>query len=109
AAGAEIWNNRGICQKHLGERVLAEQSLRHALALEPDSAAIAANLGLLLYDSGQLDAAKPALERALALNPQRSLVAAQLFHLDLQFADWTAFERRRDELVATVATLAQRP
>jgi len=109
AAGAEIWNNRGVCQQHLGERALAEQSFRHALALEPDSAAIAANLGLSLYDSGHLDAAKPALERALALNPQRALVAAQLFHLDLQFADWTAFERRRDELIATVAALERRP
>jgi protein O-GlcNAc transferase len=109
AAGAEIWNNRGVCQQKLGERAGAEQSFRRALALEPDSAAIAANLGFLLYDAGRLDAAKPALERALALNPQRALVAAQLFHVDLHFADWSAFERRRDELVTTVATLKQHP
>ncbi len=109
AAGAEIWNNRGVCQQNLGDRGGAEQSFRRALALEPDSEAIAANLGLLLFDAGRLDAAKPALERALALNPRRALVAAQLFHVDLHFAQWSAFERRRDELVATVAALEQRP
>jgi protein O-GlcNAc transferase len=109
AAGAEIWNNRGVCQQQLGERGGAEQSFRRALALEPQSAAIAANLGLLLCDAGALEAAKPALEHALALDPRRALVAAQLFHVDLQFADWQNFEQRRDELVASVATLAQRP
>jgi protein O-GlcNAc transferase len=108
-AGAEIWNNRGVCLQHLGERAGAEQSFRRALALEPDAAAIVANLGLLLYDGGHLDAAKPVLERAHALDPRRALVAAQLLHLDLQFADWTDFERRREELVATVATLEQQP
>jgi protein O-GlcNAc transferase len=109
AAEAEIWNNRGVCQQNLGDRAGAEQSFHRALALEPHSAAIAANLGLLLFDAGHLEAAKPALERALALNPRRALVAAQLFHIDLQLADWKDFERRRDELVATVATLEQRP
>ncbi len=109
AAGAEVWNNRGVCQQQLGERGAAEQSFRRALALEPESAAIAANLGLLLYDANDLEAARAALERALALDPRRALVAAQLFHIDLQFADWKNFERRRDELVASVATLAQHP
>jgi protein O-GlcNAc transferase len=109
AAGAEIWNNRGVCQQQLGDRGGAEQSFRRAQACEPQSAAIAANLGLLLYDRGHLDAAKPALEHALLLNPQRALVAAQLLYVDLHFADWTDFERRRNELVATVATLERRP
>jgi protein O-GlcNAc transferase len=109
AAGAEVWNNRGVCLQQLGERGRAEQSFRRALTLEPQSAAIAANLGLLLYDVNDLEAAKPALEHALALDPRRALVAAQLFHVDLQFADWKNFERRRDELVATVAALAQKP
>src|SRR5208337_2508401 len=63
----------------------------------------------LLFDGGHLDAAKPALEYALSLNPQRALVAAQLLYVDLQFADWTDFARRRDELIATVATLERRP
>src|SRR5271169_6170741 len=109
AAEAEILNNRGVCQQNLGDRAGAEQSFHRALALEPHSAAIAANLGLLLFDGGHLEAAKPALERALALNPRRALVAAQLFNVDLQLADWKDFERRRDELVASVATLEQRP
>jgi predicted O-linked N-acetylglucosamine transferase (SPINDLY family) len=109
AAGAEIWNNRGVCQQQLGDRAGAEQSFRRAQAFDPQSPAIAANLGLLLYDGGHLDAAKPALAHALLLNPQRALVAAQLLYVDLHFADWTDFERRRDELVATVATLERRP
>ena len=87
-------------------RSKASVAPRHS---SPHSAAIAANLGLLLYDRGHLDAAKPALEHALLLNPQRALVAAQLLYVDLHFADWTDFERRRDELVATVATLQRRP
>jgi len=101
-AGAEIWNNRGVCQQKLGDRSGAEQSFRRALSLAPDSAEIAANLGLLLCDAGRLQEAKPALERALKLNPQRALVAAQLLHVDLHFAQWREFERRRDELVAAL-------
>jgi predicted O-linked N-acetylglucosamine transferase (SPINDLY family) len=108
-AGAEIWNNRGICQQRLGERGNAEQSFRRAAALAPDAAEVAANLGLLLYGAGSHEAARPALERAHALDPGRVLVTAALLDVQLQAADWRDFERRRDEIVAAVGALDVHP
>jgi predicted O-linked N-acetylglucosamine transferase (SPINDLY family) len=107
--GPEIWNNRGVCQQRLGDREAAEQSFRLALALQRDSAEINANLGLLLSDSRRYEAAAPFLHRAHALDPGRALVAAQALDVDLQFARWREFERRRDELLATVAAFASEP
>ncbi|HEX7155562.1 MAG TPA: tetratricopeptide repeat protein, partial [Burkholderiaceae bacterium] len=108
-AGVEIWNNRGICQQRLGARLEAEQSFRRALALAPESAEVAANLGLLLSEGGNHEAARPVLARAHALDPGRLLVTAQLLHAQLQAADWNDFERRRDEILAVVASLDEHP
>jgi predicted O-linked N-acetylglucosamine transferase (SPINDLY family) len=108
-AGAEIWNNRGICQQRLGDRATAEQSFRHALALQPDSAEISANLGFLLYDARRYEEAGISLRKAAALDPQRALVAAQSLDVDLQFADWRDFERKRDRILAAVASFDTDP
>jgi predicted O-linked N-acetylglucosamine transferase (SPINDLY family) len=108
-AGAEIWNNRGICQQRLGDRAGAEQSFRRALSLQPDSPEIHANLGFLLYEERRYDAAGPLLSKAHALDPQRILVAAQAFDVDLQFADWREFDRRRGEILAAVARFESEP
>jgi predicted O-linked N-acetylglucosamine transferase (SPINDLY family) len=102
-AGSEIWNNRGICLHKLGDPAAAEQSFRRALALQPDAAEINANLGLLLYEQRRYEAAGPLLHKARRLDPQRLLVAAQALDVDLQFAHWDDFERRRDEILAAVA------
>lgn len=107
--GVEIWNNRGVCQQRLGDRAQAEQSFRRAMELAPDSAEVAANLGLLLCEGGRPEAARPALEHAHALNPDRLLVTAQLLHVQLQAADWSDFTTRRDEILAAVASLDERP
>ena len=108
-AGPEIWNNRGICQQRLGDRAAAEQSFRRALALQPESAEINANLGLLLCEGRRYDAAAPLLRRAHALEPRRALVAAQALDVDLQFAEWRDFERRRDAVLAAVAAFDSQP
>jgi predicted O-linked N-acetylglucosamine transferase (SPINDLY family) len=108
-AGAEVWNNRGICQQQLGDRASAEQSFRHALALEPESAEINANLGFLLYDSRRYEPAGAFLRKAHALDPRRALVAAESLDVDLQFADWRDFERKRDEILAAVGRFAREP
>src|SRR5215831_10178801 len=108
-AGAEVWNNRGVCQQRLGERAAAEQSFRRALALEPESPEICANLGFLLCESRRYDAARPLLRKASERDPERLLVAAQSLDVDLQFADWRDFDRRRDAIVAAVASFADRP
>jgi predicted O-linked N-acetylglucosamine transferase (SPINDLY family) len=108
-AGPEVWNNRGICQRQLGDRAAAEQSFRRALALEPASAEICANLGFLLSEARRYDAAGPLLRKASQLDPERLLVTAQSLDVDLQFADWRDFERRCDAIVAAVASFAERP
>ena len=108
-AGAEVWNNRGVCQQRLGDREGAERSFRRALALEPESSEICANLGLLLYEARRYDEARPLLRKATELDPERLLVAAQSLDVDLQFADWRDFERRRDAILAAVAAFPQQP
>src|SRR5262249_9211633 len=102
-AGAEIWNNRGICLQKLGQPAAAEQSFRRALALQPEAAEINANLGFLLYEDRRYGAAAPLLQKARRLDPQRLLVAAQSLDVDLQFAQWDDYERRRDDILAAVA------
>jgi protein O-GlcNAc transferase len=106
-APAEIWNNRGVCQTH-SRAADAEPSFRHALMLAPDSPQILANLGFLLCDGRRFDEARPLLQKAHALDRSRLQVAAQLLHVDLQFADWGEFERKRSEVIAGVAQLASR-
>ena len=108
-APAEIWNNLGVCQKSLRQDAGAERSFRRALDLEPDSPRVLANLGFLYYDALRYEEARPLLARAHALDPARLLVAAQSLDLDLQFADWADFGRKRAEIVAAVATLASLP
>ena len=108
-AGAAVWNNRGNCQQRLGDRTGAEDSFRHALALQPESAEINANLGFLLYDSRRYEPAGVFFRKAHALDPKRALVAAQSLDVDLQFADWQDFERKRDEILGVVDRLEDEP
>ncbi|HSS71440.1 MAG TPA: tetratricopeptide repeat protein [Casimicrobiaceae bacterium] len=108
-AGAEVWNNRGICHLRLGDRAAAERSFRRALSLQPDLAEINANLGFLLYDARRYEDAGISLRKAHELDPHRALVAAQALDVDLQFADWRDFERKRDEILAAVAAFDREP
>jgi len=103
-APAEIWNNRGVCQRRVRDSG-AEASFRRALALAPDSPQVLANLGFLLCEARRYEDARPLLERAHALDPTRLQVAAQVLDLDLQFADWADFERKQSAVVAGVAEL----
>ena len=107
-APADVWNNRGVCQKNL--RVAgAEQSFRTALARMRDSPQILANLGFLLSEQRRHAEALPLLQQARALDPSRLQVVAQVLDLRLQFADWTDFGRDRREVLAGVAALATTP
>jgi protein O-GlcNAc transferase len=105
-APAEVWNNRGICQKSTQSSAAAEQSFRRALALQPNSPQVLANLGFLLYERMRYEEARPLLRRAHELDPDRIQLAAQLLDVDLQFADWHDFDRRRARIVEGVRTLA---
>jgi protein O-GlcNAc transferase len=104
-APAEVWNNRGVCQKSMQNSAAAEESFRRALALQPDSPQVLANLGFLLYERMRYEEARPLMRRAHGLDPGRLQLAAQLLDLDLQFADWRDFDRRRAQIVEGVRTL----
>jgi protein O-GlcNAc transferase len=101
-APADVWNNRGVCQKHARDRG-AEASFRRALLLAPDSPQILANLGFLLSEQRRYAEARPLLQRARALDPSRLQVAAQCLELQLRFAEWSDFERNRSAIVVAVA------
>jgi protein O-GlcNAc transferase len=102
-APAEVWNNRGVCQKAMRDPG-AEASFRRALELAPDSPQILANLGFMLSEKRRYAEARPMLLRARVLDPARLQVAAQCVDLQLQHADWVDFERNRDALIDAVAT-----
>ena len=107
-APAEIWNNRGVCQRWT-RAPGAEASFRRALALAADSPQVLANLGFLLCEQRRFEEARPLLQDAHARDASRVQVAAELLDLDLQFADWSNFEHKRAEIVAAVAKLASLP
>ena len=105
AAPADVWNNRGVCQKSTQNSTAAEESFRRALLLQPDSPQVLANLGFLLYELVRYDEARPLLRRAQELDPDRLQVAAQSLDLDLQFADWHDFDSRKARIVEGVRAL----
>ena len=101
-APAEIWNNRGVCQRRVRDSG-AKASFRRALELAPASPQVLANLGFLLCEQRRYEDARPLLERAHSLDSSRLQVSAQLLDLDLHFADWEDFDRKRSAVVAAVA------
>ncbi len=105
-APAEVWNNRGVCQKATWDTAAAEQSFRRALELEPDSPQVLANLGFLLYERMRHGEARPLLRRAHELDPNRLQLATQLLDVDMQFADWQDFDRRRAGLIDAVRAMS---
>jgi protein O-GlcNAc transferase len=105
-APAEIWSNRGVSQRWVRDPG-AEASFRRALSLAPDSPQILANLGFLLCERRRFEDARPLLQRSYALDPSRLQVAAQLLDLDLQFAEWSDFERKRSAIIAGVTKLQE--
>ena len=108
-APAEVWNNRGVCQKYTWNNSAAIQSFQRALELEPESPQVLANLGFAEYERGRYEVSRLLLEKAQKLDPARLQIRAHLLDLDLQFADWNDFDRKRDELVDAVAAIGDRP
>jgi protein O-GlcNAc transferase len=104
-APADVWNNRGVCQRSMQNSAAAEESFRRALALQPDSPQVLANLGFLLYELVRYEEAQPLLRRAHEFDPDRLQLVAQLLDIDLQFAYWHDFDRRQAQVVEGVRTL----
>lgn len=65
---AEALKNQGNAHKAAGERELAIESYRRALALQPDYAPALYNLGLALRESGRIDEAQTCFRRVLSLD-----------------------------------------
>jgi predicted O-linked N-acetylglucosamine transferase (SPINDLY family) len=65
---AEALKNQGNAHKAAGERELAIESYRRALALQPDYAPALYNLGLALRESGRLEEAQTCFRRVVALD-----------------------------------------
>src|SRR5690348_5748622 len=63
---AERWNDWAAVQSALGNPQDAEQGFRRALALSPNHAQAAANLGALMAAAGRLQEAIPLLEKGVA-------------------------------------------
>lgn len=105
---AEIWNNRGVCQKYTWNNSGAIHSFQRALELEPDASQVLANLGFAEYERGRYEVSRRLLEKAHKLDPTRLQIRAHLLDLNLQFADWNDFDRQRDELVDAIAAISDR-
>jgi arylsulfatase A-like enzyme/Tfp pilus assembly protein PilF len=67
--GADAHLGRAGCEASAKNLAAAVRTLTAAQAIEPENAAISANLGLVLSDAGQSAAAIPHLQRALSLDP----------------------------------------
>ena len=70
--------NASIAYSNMGRNNKAEESLRRAQKVEPDSAAVNFNLGLLLGEAGRLPEAEDALRTALKADPQMAAAAYNL-------------------------------
>jgi len=60
----------GIALKALGQLDEAEASCRKAIALKPNLAQAHSNLGIILYESGDIDAALECIEKANSVDPK---------------------------------------
>jgi tetratricopeptide (TPR) repeat protein len=67
--GIDAHLGRAGCEIAAKQSAAAIRTLTEAIAIEPGNAVAAANLGLVLSDSGQPAAAIPHLQRALTLDP----------------------------------------
>ena len=61
-----------------GQNTLAEESLRKALELEPESSLVQLNLGMLLGEQGRVDEAEIAFRKAFELDPKSATAAYNL-------------------------------
>jgi tetratricopeptide (TPR) repeat protein len=70
--------NAAICHSNLGQNEKAEDCLRRALKVEPTSAAVNFNLGLLLGEEERFGEAEQALRAALKTDPKMAAAAYNL-------------------------------
>ena len=104
-ASAEVWNNLGVCQRYGWNNGAALESFRRAALLAPDAPEVLANVGFAECERGRYAEARRYLEKAHALQPARRQILAHLFDIELQFADWSQYERHRAELIAAVESM----
>ena len=105
---AEALKNQGNAHKAAGQRELAIESYRRALALQLDYAPALYNLGLALRESGRFDEAQTCFRRVVALDPgdaDASHHLADLLARRLQLDEAEQVLRRALELAPQNAVL----
>lgn len=65
---ANVWNELGLLHEQAGDRAVAEQAFRRAVAIQPISSRFHSNLGYNLLQQNQLAAAEAELRRAVELD-----------------------------------------
>lgn len=100
-------NGLGNIQRLLGNHAEAEKCYRAALAIDPRSTAVLANLGLCLKDSGRLEEALELLDAAVAVEPHATEVMLNraTVLMDLGRVDEAEVQLRR--LIAADSSLAE--
>lgn len=75
---AELYNNLGVAERHLGQVEQAEEQFQKALSLQADFAEAWNNLGVIYLKNRQLTQAEGSFEKAIAAKPE---YADPYFHL----------------------------
>jgi protein O-GlcNAc transferase len=73
----DYWNNKGNCERALGDLAAAERSLRKGLQLPPEQVSLLLNLAQVLQDRGETTQVRALAERAVKVRPR--LLQASLF------------------------------
>lgn len=74
-------------QREVGDTSGAMDSLKAAIALQPEDGSARADLGFLEYSQGDLPAAQTQMEAALKLRPEDMRVTEQLAYIDQRLGD----------------------
>ncbi|MEP7206601.1 MAG: tetratricopeptide repeat protein [Casimicrobiaceae bacterium] len=88
AVGPDLWIDRGICERELGDGHAAESSFRQALALAPADPTALGNLAAVLIDRGDFEQAEPVLARSIAAAPGDANVLSLLTHTRQHLCEW---------------------
>ncbi|MBZ6075784.1 FecR domain-containing protein [Microvirga puerhi] len=66
---SDLWNTIGLFESTGDSPIAAEEALRRAIAMDPDSPVAYANLAILLLDQSRVDEARVLIDKALAIDP----------------------------------------
>lgn len=103
----EAWNNLGLAAQDCGDLSGAEQALRHALSIRPDSTGALANLASVLRQVQRPAEAFDCLRAALLKNPAHDEYRQALADVGDQLVRADALENRTDLAIARYRQLLE--